>query len=313
MIAALVDLFTDHTVRIVAAGSTIIGFVAGSLGCFAYLRRQSLLGDVVSHASLSGITIAFIISSLVAEFVPKSMIVLIPGAIVIGSLAMLFAGSIVRNTKIKMDTALAITLALFFGGGITLLRVIQTGPFRDRNGLDSYIFGQAAAITIADFQAIVILGVIALLLLMTFWKEFKVYTFDEEFAKHAGFSGRILEPLLLSTIVVAIVIGLKAVGIILMIGFVIAPPSAARQWTRRLERMVLLAGGFGAISGLLGTLASSVMGDVPTGPMIILFLTFFALVSIFFAPGRGLVFRGIRLRRKRRELLSIETTADGRS
>ena len=294
----------DHTVRIVAIGATVIGFVAGSLGCFAYLRRQSLLGDVVSHASLSGITLAFILASLWSDTVAKSMIVLIPGAIVIGSIAMLFAGAVVRRTKIKMDTALAVTLALFFGGGITLMRVIQTGPFTDRQGLDSYIFGQAAAITIADVYAILALGAIALVLLAVFWKEFKLYTFDEGFAKSRGFSAGILEPLLLSTIVIAVVIGLKAVGIILMIAFVIAPPSAARQWTHRLEGMVVLAGGFGAISGLLGTLTSGMLGDVPTGPVIVLFLTCFAIISLFIAPKRGIVFRTLRMRRKRRELIA---------
>ncbi|MCG8479929.1 MAG: metal ABC transporter permease [Spirochaetales bacterium] len=306
MVGEFLALFTDHTVRIVAAGATVIGFVAGSLGCFAYLRRQSLLGDVVSHASLSGITLAFIVSSVLADTAAKSMIVLVPGAIIAGSVAMLFAGAVVRRTKIKIDTAMAVTLALFFGGGITLMRVIQTGPFTDRSGLDSYIFGQAAAITIADFQAIVTLGAIALVLLAVFWKEFKLYTFDDGFAKSMGFSGRILEPLLLSTIVIAIIIGLKAVGIILMIAFVIAPPSAARQWTHRLESMVLLSGGFGAISGLLGTLASGMLGDVPTGPVIVLFLTLFAVVSLFIAPKRGIVFRTIRTRRKRRELMAQE-------
>lgn len=306
MWAEFLALFTDHTVRIVAAGATVIGFVAGSLGCFAYLRRQSLLGDVVSHASLSGITLAFIVASIVADTVAKSMIILVPGAIIAGSIAMLFAGAVVRRTKIKMDTALAVTLALFFGGGITLMRVIQTGPFTGRTGLDSYIFGQAAAITIADFQAILMLGAIALVLLAVFWKEFKLYTFDDGFAKSMGFSGRILEPLLLSTIVIAVIIGLKAVGIILMIAFVIAPPSAARQWTRRLESMVLLSGGFGAVSGLLGTLASGMLGDVPTGPVIVLFLTFFAVVSLFIAPKRGIIVRTMRVNRKRRELIAQE-------
>lgn len=297
------ELFTDHTVMIVAAGSTIIGFVAGALGCFAYLRRQSLLGDVVSHSSLAGITLAFIFSSLLFDSAAKSMIVLIPGAIIAGTIAMLFAGEIVRRTKIKMDTALAVTLALFFGGGLTLMRVIQNGSYREKSGLDGYIFGQAAAITTADFQAIVALGAVALLLLIVFWKEFKVYTFDSGFAKSRGFSGAILEPLLLSTIVIAIIIGLKAVGIILMIAFVIAPPSAARQWVRNMEDMVLLSGAFGAASGFIGTLISGLLGDVPTGPVIVLSLTFFALFSLFLAPKRGLLFRAIRIRQQRRALI----------
>ncbi len=304
MMEELLALFSDHTVRIVTAGSTIIGFVAGALGSFAYLRCQSLLGDVVSHSSLAGIALAFMIASTLFDNVAKSMIVLIPGAIIVGSLAMLFAGTVVKMSKIKMDTAMAVTLAIFFGGGITLMRIIQKGPFKNKTGLNSYIFGQAAAITIADFQAIITLGALAIVLLLIFWKEFKLYTFDPVFAKSKGFSGYLLEPLLLSTIVIAIIIGLKAVGIILMIAFVIAPPSAARQWTRRLGSMVLLSGGFGALAGFLGTLVSGLLGDVPTGPVIVFFLTFFAMLSLLIAPKRGIIFRAIKIRHNRQKLLA---------
>ncbi|BDU39709.1 metal ABC transporter permease [Vibrio nigripulchritudo] len=313
MMQEIIALFTDHTVMIVTLGTTIIGFLAGSLGTFAYLREQSLLGDVVSHASLAGITVAFVIASLLGSASPKSTLVLVPGAIVAGTLAMLFAGAVVRHTKIKMDAAFAVALALFFGGGLTLMRAIMQGNYTNKAGLDSYVFGQAAAITSGDIQAISVLGIVAVSVVLLFWKEFKIYTFDPSFAKSLGFSARILEPLLLSTIVVSIVVGLKAVGIILMIAFVVAPAVAARQWTKRLETMIPLSGAFGAASGLLGTLTSAVLGDMPTGPMIVLFLTFFAVGSLYIAPRRGLLHRRRAFRKKREKLMEEIATEEVQS
>lgn len=299
----LVGLLTDHTVRIVSAGSAIIGFVAGSLGCFAYLRRQSLVGDVVSHASLSGITIAFIVGVTLFGSVGRSMLGLLIGASVFGTISVLFSALVTRHSKIKPDTAMAVALALFFGGGLTLMRVIQAGPFVGKAGLDSYIFGQAAAMTRADLRVIMIFGALSVLLMALNWKEFKVYTFDPALAEMLGFRGRIVEPLMLATIVMAIVIGLKAVGIILMIAFVIAPPSAARQWTHSLGGMVILSGIFGAVASVVGSIASVLVGDIPTGPAIVLTLSVIVVLSLLFAPQRSIVMREIRIARTRRRLI----------
>jgi ABC-type Mn2+/Zn2+ transport system permease subunit len=208
------------------------------------------------------------------------------------------------HSRITMDGAMAVSLALFFGGGLTLMRVIQTGPFAQRAGLSSYIFGRAAAITSADLRLIAVFAFIALAFLLANWKVFELYSFDAVLAELVGFRGRLVEPLLQATIVLAVVIGLKLVGLILMIAFVVAPASAARQWTRSLEGMVLLAGCFGALASVLGTLLSVLAGDLPTGPVIVLVLTAIVAVSLVLAPRRGLVARAVRRRRERRELAS---------
>jgi manganese/zinc/iron transport system permease protein len=302
-VQGLAALLGDHTVRTVLLGSSIVGFVSGALGSFAYLRRQSLMGDVVSHAALLGIAAAFIVASLVTGSGHHTLALLL-GATVAGVLSILFANLVVGHSRITMDGAMAVSLALFFGGGLTLMRVIQTGPFAQRAGLSSYIFGRAAAITSADLRLIAVFAFIALAFLLANWKVFELYSFDAVLAELVGFRGRLVEPLLQATIVLAVVIGLKLVGLILMIAFVVAPASAARQWTRSLSGMVLLAGCFGALASVLGTLLSVLAGDLPTGPVIVLVLTAIVAVSLVLAPRRGLVARAVRRRRERRELAS---------
>ena len=297
----LLELLGDHTVRTVLLGSTMVGFVSGALGSFAYLRRQSLMGDVVSHAALLGIAAAFIGGSLVTGSGHHTFALLL-GAAVAGVLSILFANLVVRHSRITMDGAMAISLALFFGGGLTLMRVIQTGPFAQRAGLDGYIFGRAAAITRGDLQLIAIFAAVALAFTLANWKVFKLYSFDGVLAELVGYRGRLVEPLLQATIVLAVVIGLKLVGLILMIAFVVAPASAARQWTRSLGGMVLLAGLIGAGASALGTLLSVLAGDLPTGPVIVLILSVVVAASLLFAPQRGLLARAARTRRERRGL-----------
>lgn len=296
---ALLGLLSDHTVRTVLLGSTIVGFVSGALGSFAYLRRQSLMGDVVSHAALLGIAAAFIAGSLVVGSGHHTLVLLL-GAALAGVASILFANLVVRHSRITMDGAMAVALALFFGGGLTLMRVIQTGPYTQRTGLNAYIFGRAAAITRADLLVIALFAAVALAFLLLNWRVFKLYSFDTVLSELVGYRARLVEPLLQVTIVLAVVIGLKVVGLILMVAFVVAPASAARQWTRSLEGMVALAGAFGALAAVVGTLLSVVAGDVPTGPVIVLVLTAIVVVSLLFAPRRGLVARALSRRSQRR-------------
>ena len=108
------DLFFDYTLRTVAIGTALIGIVSGALGCFALLRRQSLLGDAISHAALPGVVIAFLLTR------SKTSFVLIVGALLAGWLATLVVLAIVRHTRIKEDSALGLTLSVFFGFGLPI-------------------------------------------------------------------------------------------------------------------------------------------------------------------------------------------------
>lgn len=290
------DLFFDYTLRTVAIGTALIGIVSGALGSFALLRRQSLLGDAISHAALPGVVIAFLLTR------SKTSLVLILGALLAGWLATLLVLAIVRHTRIKEDSALGLALSVFFGFGLMLLALTQRLPDARQAGLDRFLFGQAAALLQRDVVTMGIIGVAALALIALFWKEFKLLSFDLEYAGSLGYPTRFLDILLTTLLVVAVVIGLQAVGVILMSAMVVAPAAAARQWTNRLGVMVVLAALFGAISGVSGAVVSSLAPGLATGPVIVLIISALTFISMLFAPNRGLIWHWFQQRRNRNRL-----------
>ena len=292
----------DYTLMIVATGAALLGIVSGALGTYAVLRRQSLLGDAISHAALPGVAIAFLLTG------SKAPLLLVLGAAIAGWLGTLLIMSIVRLTRIKYDSALAVVLSTFFGFGLVLHTLIQRTGNANQAGLDTFLFGQAATILERDILTIGILGGIAIIIMLVFWKELKLLVFDEGFAASLGFSIRVLDILLTSLLVIAIVLGLQAVGAVLMSAMLVAPAVAARQWTDRLSVIMFLAACFGALAGVSGTIISSSAARIPTGPTIVLCATVVVGFSIIFASNRGLLWGLIRQRRNRR---SLKTAANG--
>ena len=303
-----VEFFANHTFRMVFFGTTVIGLVAGALGAFAYLRKQSLISDVISHAALPGTLLAFFAGVAVLGIDGRNMIALVIGAVLIGTGAVLAANGVSRRSKVRIDTAMAIALTATFGAGMLLLRVIANGTFPGKGGIQDYLFGNASVITLADLVTSITIGAIALALMLVFWKEFAIGTFDPGHAAVLGFRQRTVDALLFTTIVIATVIGVKAVGLVLMVAFVVTPPAAARQWTRTLGGTVALSGAFGAVGSGVGAYLSIQWGGVPTGPLIVLTLFAMLLISLLGAPRRSLIARGMARRRARavlrRELLS---------
>ena len=297
-----IEFFGNHTFRMVFLGTSVIGLVAGALGSFAYLRKQSLISDVVAHSALPGALLAFLAAVLVLEVNGRNMLGLLVGAIITGTLSALFANTIASRTKIRIDTAMAISLTMFFGGGMILLRIISQGQFPGKGGIDEYLFGNASVITIADLTTIIAVGALALILMVVFWKEFALRTFDPDFSTLLGFRARAIDTLMFTTIVIAIVIGVKAVGVVLMIAFVVTPPAAARQWTNTLPSMVALSGVFGAAGSAFGAYISVSLGSVPTGPVIVLTLFLIFLISLFAAPRRSIIATVLRQARARETL-----------
>ena len=300
----LSDLFFDYTLRTVALGAAILGIVSGMLGSFAVLRKQSLLGDAISHAALPGIVLSFLITR------SREPAILMLGALIAGWMATLFMLNIIRTTRIKDDSALGLVLSVFFGFGLMLLTFTQKLPDATQAGLDKFLFGQAATLLQRDVITMGVVGLLALGLLATFWKEFKLITFDPEFAASLGFPVRVLDVLLTTLLVLAIVIGLQTVGVVLMSAMIVAPAAAARQWTDKLNLMVILGGLFGALAGVSGTLISSSAEKLPTGPVIVLCISVIVVFSMLFATNRGLIWNWIRSQQSRRKLRARAVLAD---
>ena len=304
MSSLLTDLLFDHTLRTIALGAAMLGVVSGALGTYAVLRRQSLLGDAMSHAALPGIACAFLLTG------SKRPFALVLGAALAAWVATLLVMGIVRASRLKYDTALGLVLSVFFGLGLVLLTFIQRRPEASQAGLDRFLFGQAASLLERDLVTMGALGAAALLATVLFWKEFKILSFDPDFAGTLGFPVRALDVFLTGLLVVAIVVGLQTVGVVLMSAMVVAPAAAARQWTDRLGVMFVLGALIGAVAGIAGALASSAASRMPTGPTIVVVASALVLVSLLFATSRGLVWGWARERRARRRLRAEAVLAD---
>ncbi len=289
-------LFTDYTLRTITLGTAVLGAICGMLGSFAVLRKQSLLGDAISHAALPGIALAFLITGA------KDSNILLLGALVSGLIGTFWIRGIITKTHLKSDTALGLILSLFFGFGMMLLTFIQKQPNSNQAGLDKYLFGQAATLVESDVVVLVVVTAISLFTLLLFWKEFKLLLFDAEYTKTLGFNVKFIDILITFFIVLAIVLGLQTVGVVLMSAMLLAPAAAARQWTNSLGTMVFLAAIFGAFSGVFGTAISASQNNLSTGPVIVLVAGGFVILSFVFSPGRGLLFRELRFRRNRKDL-----------
>ena len=293
---AVLALLQDYTVQNVALGAALLGISSGVLGSFAVLRQQSLLGDTMSHAALPGVCLGFIVAG------SRQLGSILLGALITGTLAALLMLLLTRRSRLKTDAALGVSLSVFFALGIVLLTYIQGTGNASQGGLDSFLFGQAAAILRSDLYIMGGVTLFALLLVTAFWKEFKLVTFDPGFAGSLGLPVIVLEVLLTVMIALAVVIGLQMVGVVLMAAMVIAPAVAARQWSKKLEQMVVLAALIGAAGGVFGGVLSAARRGLATGPLIVLSISALVFLSLLVAPGRGLLWEAAQLWRNRRQL-----------
>lgn len=265
--------FTTFTVCVLVGGLT------GAFGCFLYLRGQSLISDVVGHSCLLGIVITFV-TVAVFSGTPATPL-LIVGAAISGVLAVGLTGLITRSTRLGGDAAMAVTLSLFYGGAMVILNLLNSTPLAGRASLGQYILGNAATAQMSDITVIAVIAGILLVLVTALWKEFSLLIFDPAAARAMGFSPALLEPLLFAIPAVAIVSGIKAVGMILMVAFTILPSATVGWFSQTLSSMVIRSALVGAVSGAAGAYISICLGKVPTGPVVvlILFLCFLASLS----------------------------------
>lgn len=299
----LFDLLSDYTIQTVILGASLLGIISGVLGSFAVLRKQSLLGDALSHAALPGICLGFMATGA------RQMEGILFGALASGTAAALLMLLLTRRSRLKTDAGLGIVLSVFFAIGTVLLTRIQATGGAAQAGLDSFLFGQAAAILRSDLWVMAAITIAAVTIVTLLWKELKLVCFDPLFAASLGLPVVTLEVLLTMMIALAVVVGLQMVGVVLMAAMIIAPAVAARQWSRRLEGMVLLAAATGVAGGVTGAVLSATGRGLATGPLIILSVSVLVLVSILLAPGRGVVWELIRQARNRRRVRGAQVLA----
>lgn len=280
--------FRDPNIRFVAIGSVLLTASSAIVGSFTFLNKKSLVGDAIAHAVLPGVCLGFILAGT------KNPVYLITGAFITGWISIVGVEYITRKTRIKEDAAIGLVLSVFFGIGILMLTTIQKSGNAQQAGLGQFLFGKAAALVGDDLIVFATVAVILVITVLLFFKEFTLLAFDRGLAVAMGLPVKRIELILTSLIVLAVVIGIQAVGVVLMAAILITPAAAARYWTDRIKVMFVLASIFGAISGLSGAYISYVAPAMPTGPWIVVVISTIAFISFFLAPRRGVFSRMYR-------------------
>lgn len=278
----------DYNTRVVALGCGLLGAACGGIGTFTLLRGRALVADVVAHASLPGVCAAFLI------FGTRSLPLLLLGALAFGILGMLCVTWIRRATPVKEDAALAITLSVFFGIGVCLLMVVQKNSTGQQAGVNSFIFGKAAAMVRSDVVLAGSMCAGALLVLCAMWSPLKLVCFDRSFGDAVGLRMGLVDFILMGLVCLCTTAALPAVGLVMVVALLTIPPAAARFWTDRLLTMCIASSIFGAVAGVLGAGVSALHSEFSTGPVIVLACAAIFGVSMLFAPRRGVLFAALR-------------------
>lgn len=309
-VQSLLSFFTDPILRAPTIGCMLMCLGASLVGVIVFLRRQSLIGEVLSHAAYPGVILGTLVAGLffVKEFEElKLALLVLAGAFSTSLLGLWLIGLLERRLKVPGDAALCFVLSTFFGVGLTIASEVQFSFTSLYKQVLTYLYGQAATMT--DIH-IVIYGVLALgiaALILLLYKEIQIITFDQQYAKSLGICIRPINTLIFMLVTVAVIIGIRSVGVVLMSAMLIAPAAAARQFTHRLPIMFCLAGMFGLLSGFFGIYLSVNTADylayffpstrliLPTGPMIVLIASTICMGALLFAPERGLIIRLARI------------------
>ncbi len=283
-----IALLRDYNTRVVVIGTALLGLAAGVVGTFAYLRRRAMMGDALSHATLPGIALAFLLLG------DKSLTWLLAGAAATGTLGVLAVLGLRSFPRIKEDAAIGIVLSVFFGIGMVLLDYVKRMRTGNQAGLDRFIFGKTAGMIYQDALLIAITAIAVIALVLLFYKELRLVCFDPAFAATIGRPVLLVDVIMMGLVVLTTVVGLQAVGLILVVALLIIPAAAARFWTDDLRRMTLIAGLIGVFSGYVGSTFSAMYSQMPAGAMIVICAGLFFFFSMLFAPLRGVLAAMIR-------------------
>ncbi|AVK84760.1 manganese ABC transporter [Lysinibacillus sp. B2A1] len=262
----------------VLSGTMLLGIAAGITGTFSFLQKQSLVGDAAAHAALPGIALAFLLTG------QKELPILMLGAGITSALSVYCIQWIVSFSKLKADAAIGLVLTVFFGIGVVFLTVVNRSPLGNQSGLNNFIFGKAATMTKADLMWLFISATIIIVVSLLLYKEWKLLIFDQVYAKGIGLPIEALKATLTVLIVMTIVTGIQAVGVILMSALLIIPAASAKLWTKKLSSMLVLSAIIGGISGITGTFISAMRTGLSTGPIIVLVAAAIFFISYFISP-----------------------------
>jgi manganese/zinc/iron transport system permease protein len=299
-----------YNTALVTIGAALLGASAGAIGAFILLRKRSLVSDAISHATLPGLAAAFILMALLGgdgRWLPGLLI----GAAASSAIGLYFVEWITRRTRLTEDAAIGAVLSVFFGAGVVLMTVIQTLESGRQAGISGFLLGSTAGMLRSEAETIAVAALLTGAAIFLLRRPFTLVCFDADYAATRGINVRNTDFAMMGLLLAVTVIGLKVAGLVLIVALTIIPPVAARFWTERPERMVLIATGFGALAAYFGAALSSIAAGLPTGALIVLTAFVLFVVSMIVSPVRGLLANAVgrhrfqRLVHERQGLLAI--------
>jgi len=300
LLAAL-SLQAGYNAALVAIGAALLGVAAGVAGSFIALRKRALVSDAVAHAALPGIALAFMVMVALGGD-GRSLAGLLLGAALSGGLGLLAMTWITTRTRLAEDAAIGAVLGVFFGAGVVLLTLVQTMRAGRQAGLEGFLLGSTAGMLREDAVLIALGSAVVLALCWLMRRPMTLVAFDPAYAATLGYNTRAIDLAIMGLAMAVTIIGLKLVGLVLIVALLIIPPVAARFWTERVGAMVWIAGAIGGFGAYIGAAISATAPDLPTGPVIVLVLAAGFAVSMLLAPARGLLWRALRHARLRRRM-----------
>ncbi|HRI56971.1 MAG TPA: metal ABC transporter permease [Anaerolineae bacterium] len=257
----------------------MVGVVCALVGTYIVLRGMAFFGDALAHAILPGVAVGYLVSG-------GARTSLFWWALLTAVLTALGIGAVSKGAQVKQDTAIGIVFVGMFALGIALISTMQSYSI----DLVHFLFGDVLGVSAGDLALTAAFGLLVIVLIVAFYKEFLVISFDPVLAATLRLPSNALSYLLLVLIAVAIVVSLQTVGVALMLAMLITPAATAYLLTRRLPAMMALAAVIGAASGVMGLYLSYYAG-IASGPAIVLVCTALFLLAALFAPDRGWIWQ----------------------
>ena len=288
MLGAALSLSLGYNAMLVTLGTTLLGAVSGMIGTFLYLRKIALISDAISHATLPGLGVAFLVA-VAFGFDGRQLVILLIGSALSAAVGLFSVNWLTRETRLTQDTAIGCVLSVFFAFGVVLFTIIQVIPAGRKAGLESFLLGSTAGMLYSDAILILILSILTAIVLLIFLRPIKLVIFDASYSETLGISVRQVDFIILMVTLAVTVLGIKIVGLILIVALLIIPAVSARFWSEKTDVILITSTAIGAFSGYIGSAISAVSAGLPTGPIIVLCAFGFFLISFLFAPKRGVM------------------------
>jgi manganese/iron transport system permease protein len=249
----------------------IVGVSCGAIGAYVIVRRLAFIGDAISHSVFPGIVIAYLVGASI-----------LGGALVAGVVTALAIVAVARGTRIREDAAIGIFFAAAFALGIVLISTHRSF----QGDLTAFLIGNLQGVSVGDLWLSVATAAVVLVLLTVFHKELLLTSFDRTLAAAMGYPITALDALLLILLTVTIVIGIQAVGIILVLAMLVTPAATARLIVDRFAPMMLVGALIGCLVGLVGYYISFYVGIASGGTIVLVNTALFVLMYVA-SPSHG--------------------------